>query len=166
MIIGITGIGAYFGAQCEKHGMLVRVSGDNIMMSPPFIMSPEEVDEVGFNKFLIHLLFAFPISKRWLMAIDVWNYYDLSVNKQIWEGTEGDRGEGEGTQVPAVNCNGWYWWKKTVRLVCKANIFFLFCDVWNFGCFNKAFAYHDCGSLFLFILSISFTFFLYWNNFP
>lgn len=43
----ITGIGAYFGAQCEKHGMLVRVSGDNIMMSPPFIISPEEVDEVG-----------------------------------------------------------------------------------------------------------------------
>lgn len=42
----ITGIGAYFGARCEKHGMLVRVAGDNIMMSPPFIMSPEEVDEV------------------------------------------------------------------------------------------------------------------------
>ncbi|GAY32501.1 hypothetical protein CUMW_002680 [Citrus unshiu] len=41
-----TGIGAYFGAQCEKHGMLVRVSGDNIMMSPPFIMSPAEVDEL------------------------------------------------------------------------------------------------------------------------
>ncbi|PON39847.1 Aminotransferase class-III [Parasponia andersonii] len=40
------GIGAYFGAQCEKHGMLVRVSGDNIMMSPPFIISPEEVDEL------------------------------------------------------------------------------------------------------------------------
>ncbi|KAK9196430.1 hypothetical protein WN943_004558 [Citrus x changshan-huyou] len=39
-------IGAYFGAQCEKHGMLVRVSGDNIMMSPPFIMSPAEVDEL------------------------------------------------------------------------------------------------------------------------
>ncbi|XP_075488396.1 gamma aminobutyrate transaminase 3, chloroplastic-like [Primulina tabacum] len=40
------GIGAYFGAQCEKHGMLVRVAGDNIMMSPPFIMAPEEVDEL------------------------------------------------------------------------------------------------------------------------
>ncbi|KAF3445081.1 hypothetical protein FNV43_RR14774 [Rhamnella rubrinervis] len=39
-------IGAYFGAQCEKHGMLVRVSGDNIMMSPPFIISPEEVDQM------------------------------------------------------------------------------------------------------------------------
>ncbi|PQQ08150.1 Adenosylmethionine-8-amino-7-oxononanoate aminotransferase [Prunus yedoensis var. nudiflora] len=41
------GVAAYFGAQCEKHGMLVRVSGDNIMMSPPFIMTPNEVDEVG-----------------------------------------------------------------------------------------------------------------------
>ncbi|XP_045825362.1 gamma aminobutyrate transaminase 3, chloroplastic-like [Trifolium pratense] len=40
------GIGAYFGKQCEKHGMLVRVAGDGIMMSPPFIMSPEEVDEL------------------------------------------------------------------------------------------------------------------------
>lgn len=40
------GVGAYFAAQCEKHGMLVRVSGDNIMMSPPFIITPEEVDEL------------------------------------------------------------------------------------------------------------------------
>uniref|UniRef100_A0A7N2LHX2 Uncharacterized protein n=1 Tax=Quercus lobata TaxID=97700 RepID=A0A7N2LHX2_QUELO len=39
-------IGAYFGAQCEKHGMLVRVSGDNIMMSPPFIITPKEIDEL------------------------------------------------------------------------------------------------------------------------
>lgn len=43
------GVGAYFGAQCEKDGMLVRVAGDNIMMSPPFIISPEEVDEVCFH---------------------------------------------------------------------------------------------------------------------
>jgi 4-aminobutyrate--pyruvate transaminase len=42
----VTGIGAYFGAQCEKHGMLVRVAGDGIMMSPPYIITPEEVDEV------------------------------------------------------------------------------------------------------------------------
>ncbi|GAU37327.1 hypothetical protein TSUD_61410 [Trifolium subterraneum] len=42
----VTGIGAYFGKQCEKHGMLVRVAGDGIMMSPPFIISPEEVDEL------------------------------------------------------------------------------------------------------------------------
>ncbi|GAU39976.1 hypothetical protein TSUD_61660, partial [Trifolium subterraneum] len=43
----ITGVGAYFGEQCERHGMLVRIAaGDNIMMSPPFIISPEEVDEL------------------------------------------------------------------------------------------------------------------------
>ncbi|KAK2381373.1 Pyridoxal phosphate (PLP)-dependent transferase superfamily protein [Trifolium repens] len=39
--------GAYFGEQCERHSMLVRIAaGDNIMMSPPFIISPEEVDEL------------------------------------------------------------------------------------------------------------------------
>lgn len=27
--------------------MLVRVAGDSIMMSPPFIVSPEEVEEVS-----------------------------------------------------------------------------------------------------------------------
>lgn len=43
---GILGIGAYFGAQCEKHGMLVRVAGDNIMMSPPLTITPDEIDEV------------------------------------------------------------------------------------------------------------------------
>ncbi|KAL4574604.1 hypothetical protein LXL04_021438 [Taraxacum kok-saghyz] len=40
------GVGAYFGAQCEKHGMLVRVAGDSIMMSPPFIMTSNQVDEL------------------------------------------------------------------------------------------------------------------------
>lgn len=45
-MLEISGVGAYFGAECEKHGMLVRVAGDNIMMSPPFIMTLEEVDEV------------------------------------------------------------------------------------------------------------------------
>lgn len=44
----MTGIGAIFGAECEKRGMLVRVAGDAIMMSPPFIISPEEVDEVRY----------------------------------------------------------------------------------------------------------------------
>lgn len=47
--MGCAGIGAYFGAMCEKHGMLIRVAGDNIMMSPPFIISPEEVDEVPYR---------------------------------------------------------------------------------------------------------------------
>ncbi|XP_004305895.1 PREDICTED: gamma aminobutyrate transaminase 1, mitochondrial-like [Fragaria vesca subsp. vesca] len=45
------GVGAYFGAECEKQGMLVRVAGDTIMipfqqMSPPFIITPSEVDEL------------------------------------------------------------------------------------------------------------------------
>lgn len=47
MMDSCSGIGAYFGAQCEKHGMLVRVAGDSIMMSPPLTISPEEVEEVG-----------------------------------------------------------------------------------------------------------------------
>ncbi|KAI3811935.1 hypothetical protein L1987_16633 [Smallanthus sonchifolius] len=38
--------GAYFGIDCEKHGMLVRVDGDSIMMSPLFIMTSNEVDEL------------------------------------------------------------------------------------------------------------------------
>lgn len=29
--------------------MLVRVAGDNIMMSPPFIMTPSEIDEVSYT---------------------------------------------------------------------------------------------------------------------
>lgn len=41
-----SGIGAYFGTQCEKNRMLVRVAGDTIMMSPPLIITPQEVDEV------------------------------------------------------------------------------------------------------------------------
>ncbi|KAG1365125.1 gamma-aminobutyrate transaminase 1, mitochondrial [Cocos nucifera] len=40
------GVGAIFGSECEKRGMLVRVAGDSIMMSPPFIISPSEVDEL------------------------------------------------------------------------------------------------------------------------
>ncbi|GMH06721.1 hypothetical protein Nepgr_008561 [Nepenthes gracilis] len=40
------GVGAYFGAQCQKHGMLVRVAGDNIMMCPSLIISGEELDEL------------------------------------------------------------------------------------------------------------------------
>ncbi|KAM0950804.1 putative transaminase [Dioscorea sansibarensis] len=40
------GVGSIFGAECEKRGMLVRVAGDNIMMSPPYIMSPKEIDEL------------------------------------------------------------------------------------------------------------------------
>ncbi|CAM8940781.1 unnamed protein product [Rhodiola kirilowii] len=38
------GVGAIFGAECEKRGMLVRIAGDNIMLCPPFIMTHEELD--------------------------------------------------------------------------------------------------------------------------
>ncbi|WOH14784.1 hypothetical protein DCAR_0934307 [Daucus carota subsp. sativus] len=40
------GIGAYFGAECEKLGMLVRVVYDHIIMSPPLIITPTELDEL------------------------------------------------------------------------------------------------------------------------
>ena len=45
--------------------MLVRVAGDTIMMSPPFMMSPQEVDEVSLiaNNIMIsfkpHLILEF-----------------------------------------------------------------------------------------------------------
>ncbi|CAA3031581.1 gamma aminobutyrate transaminase 1, mitochondrial-like [Olea europaea subsp. europaea] len=40
------GVASYFGAQCEKNGMLVGVVGDNVMMSPPFIITAGEVDKL------------------------------------------------------------------------------------------------------------------------
>ncbi|ESQ47651.1 hypothetical protein EUTSA_v10020531mg [Eutrema salsugineum] len=40
------GVGEYFAAECQKHGMIVRVAGDAIMMCPPLIISPEEIDEL------------------------------------------------------------------------------------------------------------------------
>ncbi|GAB4848181.1 Gamma aminobutyrate transaminase 1, mitochondrial [Ancistrocladus abbreviatus] len=40
------GVGAYFGAQCQKHGMLVRIAGDTIMMCPPLIISEEQLDDL------------------------------------------------------------------------------------------------------------------------
>ncbi|KAL5731401.1 4-aminobutyrate--pyruvate transaminase [Ranunculus cassubicifolius] len=40
------GVGAIFGQECEKRGMLVRVAGDNIMMCPPLIITTEEVDQM------------------------------------------------------------------------------------------------------------------------
>eukprot|EP01018_Ginkgo_biloba_P029762 Gb_17949 [translate_table: standard] len=39
-------IGTYFAGQCAERGMLVRVSGDIIMMSPPFIMKPEDIQQL------------------------------------------------------------------------------------------------------------------------
>ncbi|KAM3369547.1 hypothetical protein ACQJBY_017440 [Aegilops geniculata] len=40
------GVGAIFGQECQKRGMLVRVAGDSIMMSPPLTMTPGEVEEL------------------------------------------------------------------------------------------------------------------------
>ncbi|XP_078176334.1 gamma-aminobutyrate transaminase 1, mitochondrial-like [Carex rostrata] len=40
------GVGSIFGAECQKRGMLVRVAGDTIMMSPPLIITPSEIDEL------------------------------------------------------------------------------------------------------------------------
>ncbi|CAN4096289.1 unnamed protein product [Withania somnifera] len=39
-------VGAYFGAMCEKYGMLVSSSGDHVSMAPPFTLSLEELDEL------------------------------------------------------------------------------------------------------------------------
>lgn len=40
------GIGSYFGGQCAEQGLLVRVSGDTIMMSPPLISTEEEINQL------------------------------------------------------------------------------------------------------------------------
>ncbi|XP_042388577.1 probable gamma-aminobutyrate transaminase 3, mitochondrial [Zingiber officinale] len=40
------GVGAIFGSKCEKRGMLIRVAGDSIMMCPPYIITPDEIDKL------------------------------------------------------------------------------------------------------------------------
>ncbi|URE03676.1 transaminase [Musa troglodytarum] len=40
------GVGAIFGSECEKRGMLIRVAGDNTMMSPPLVITSDEVDKL------------------------------------------------------------------------------------------------------------------------
>jgi 4-aminobutyrate--pyruvate transaminase len=37
-------VGTHFAGQCASRGMLVRVAGDIIMLSPPLIITPSEVD--------------------------------------------------------------------------------------------------------------------------
>jgi hypothetical protein len=49
----LSGVGAIFGEECQKRGMLVRVAGDAIMMSPTLIMTPGEVDEVCHQRFTV-----------------------------------------------------------------------------------------------------------------
>jgi 4-aminobutyrate--pyruvate transaminase len=48
-----SGVGAIFGEECQKRGMLVRVAGDAIMMSPTLIMTSAEVDEVCHQRFTV-----------------------------------------------------------------------------------------------------------------
>ncbi|KAK4727519.1 hypothetical protein R3W88_032436 [Solanum pinnatisectum] len=40
------GVGAYFGSQCEKYGMVVGFGSDHVNMAPPFTLSLEELDEM------------------------------------------------------------------------------------------------------------------------
>lgn len=40
------GVGAYFSGQCTSLGMLVRFAGDNVMMSPPLIITSDEIEEI------------------------------------------------------------------------------------------------------------------------
>jgi 4-aminobutyrate--pyruvate transaminase len=42
----LSGVGTILGQECQKRGMLVRVAGDSIMMSPPLTITADEVDEV------------------------------------------------------------------------------------------------------------------------
>ncbi|XP_047317542.1 gamma aminobutyrate transaminase 3, chloroplastic-like [Impatiens glandulifera] len=39
-------IDAYFGAQCEKHGMLLVIDDGQILICPPFTMTPDETEEL------------------------------------------------------------------------------------------------------------------------
>jgi 4-aminobutyrate--pyruvate transaminase len=39
-------VGTYFGGQCAANGVLVRVSGDIIMIAPPLIISADEVQQM------------------------------------------------------------------------------------------------------------------------
>lgn len=45
--VGLVGVGAYFSGQCTSLGMLVRFAGDNVMMSPPLIITSDEIEEVN-----------------------------------------------------------------------------------------------------------------------
>ncbi|GAB4847801.1 Gamma aminobutyrate transaminase 1, mitochondrial [Ancistrocladus abbreviatus] len=40
------GLAPYFGAQCRKHGMIVRALGNAVMLCPPLIISEGELDEL------------------------------------------------------------------------------------------------------------------------
>lgn len=99
-----TGVGAYFGAECQKRGMLVRVAGDSIMMSPPLIISPEEIDEVianfetvdGFC--LLNLVTSF---LKLSASSSSLGFDHFSVDFYLRESIEGNGREGKRTQDSA-----------------------------------------------------------------
>ena len=49
-----SGVGAIFGQECQKRGMLVRVAGDAIMMLLTLIMTPGEVGGIDEVRSVIH----------------------------------------------------------------------------------------------------------------
>lgn len=58
------GVGEIFGAECKKRGMLVKVLGNVIVMSPPLIISHEEIDEVR-AKFTAYITLNIYTSLLW-----------------------------------------------------------------------------------------------------
>lgn len=44
--MAFSGIGEIFGAECKKLGMMVKVLGNMIVMSPPLIITHEEIHKV------------------------------------------------------------------------------------------------------------------------
>ena len=46
ILMAFPGVGEIFGAECKKRSMIVKVLGDLIVMSPPLIISHEEIDKV------------------------------------------------------------------------------------------------------------------------
>lgn len=51
----VAAVGTHFAGQCAARGMLVRVAGDIIMMSPPLIITPEQIDFVSAQTFTLNL---------------------------------------------------------------------------------------------------------------
>lgn len=86
----ISGVGSIFGAECEKRGMLIRVAGDNIMLSPPLIMTPDEVDEVRSYP-LQYPVFLFGTKHK--LTESCLNHGSALDREQIWWRPKGHRGK-------------------------------------------------------------------------
>jgi hypothetical protein len=95
----VLGVGAIFGEECQKRGMLVRVAGDAIMMSPTLIMTPGEVDEV---RPILVVRCTSPSPFRQSIAILIFIYPRptcSSAGGHLWRSPEGHRSEGCGAEV-------------------------------------------------------------------